>query len=148
MIDTVILSGIEASNALYGIMHARIDALKDKGVTPGLAAILVGENPASQIYVRNKTKKFDALGLKSDIYHLPEDAKEEELLALINKINNDDSFHGILVQLPLPKHIDSQKVIHAISPLKDANGPSITLTCSPISYMTAGLVFSTPSTTC
>ncbi len=122
MADTVILSGIDASNALYDSLHARIDALKDKGVTPGLAAILVGENPASQIYVRNKTKKFDALGLKSDIYRLPEDAKEEELLALINKINNDDSFHGILVQLPLPKHIDSQKVIHAISPLKDVDG--------------------------
>ena len=75
MADTVILSGIEASNALYDSLHARIGALKEKGVTPGLAAILVGENPASQIYVRNKTKKFDSLGLKSDIYRLPEDAK-------------------------------------------------------------------------
>ena len=86
MADTVILSGIEASNALYDSLHARIDALKEKGITPGLAAILVGENPASQIYVRNKTKKFDSLGLKSDIYRLPEDTKEEELLDLINKL--------------------------------------------------------------
>ena len=122
MADTVILSGIEASDALYNSLHARIDVLKEKGITPGLAAILVGENPASQIYVRNKTKKFDSLGLKSDIYRLPEDTKEEELLDLINKINNDDLFHGILVQLPLPKHIDSQKVIHAISPSKDVDG--------------------------
>ena len=112
MVETVILSGIEASNALYDSLHARINALKENGVTPGLAAILVGENPASQIYVRNKTKKFDSLGLKSDIYRLPEEASEEELLELINTINNDDLFHGILVQLPLPKHIDSQKVIH------------------------------------
>ena len=77
MADTVILSGIEASNALYDSLHARIGVLKEKGVTPGLAAILVGENPASQIYVRNKTKKFDSLGLKSDIYRLPENTKEE-----------------------------------------------------------------------
>jgi len=122
MADTVILSGIEASNALYDSLHARIDALKKKGVIPGLAAILVGENPASQIYISNKTKKFDSLGLKSDIYRLPEDTQEEELLELINKINNDNLFHGILVQLPLPKHIDSQKVIHAISPSKDVDG--------------------------
>ena len=122
MVETVILSGIEASNALYDCLHVRIDAIKEKGTTPGLAAILVGENPASEIYVRNKTKKFDSLGLKSDIYRLPEQTSEEELLELINKINNDDSFHGILVQLPLPKHIDSQKVIHAISPLKDVDG--------------------------
>ncbi|MEC7822540.1 MAG: tetrahydrofolate dehydrogenase/cyclohydrolase catalytic domain-containing protein [Candidatus Neomarinimicrobiota bacterium] len=122
MADTVILSGIEASNALYDSLPARIDALKEKGVTPGLAAILVGENPASQIYVRNKTKKFDSLGLKSDIHRLSEETSEKELLELIKKINNDDSFHGILVQLPLPKHIDSQQVIHAISPSKDVDG--------------------------
>ncbi len=122
MADTVILSGIEASNALYDSLPARIDALKEKGVTPGLAAILVGENPASQIYVHNKTKKFDSLGLKSDIHRLSEETSEKELLELIKKINNDDSFHGILVQLPLPKHIDSQQVIHAISPSKDVDG--------------------------
>ena len=122
MSDTVILSGLEASSALYDSLHARIDALKSKQIIPGLAAILVGENPASQIYIRNKTKKFDSLGLKSEIHRLEEGVPEEELLRLINQINNDDTFHGILVQLPLPNHIDSQKIIHAISPTKDVDG--------------------------
>ena len=122
MLDTKILSGIEASHALYDSLHDRIQALKEKGVIPGLAAILVGEDPASQIYVRNKTKRFDALGLKSDLYRLEASVSEQELLDLIAKINADDSFHGILVQLPLPKHIDSDKVIHAIDPKKDVDG--------------------------
>ena len=122
MLDTKILSGIEASHALYDSLHDRIHALKEGGITPGLAAILVGEDPASQIYVRNKTKRFDALGLKSDLYRLEASVSEQELLDLIAKINADDSFHGILVQLPLPKHIDSDKVIHAIDPKKDVDG--------------------------
>ena len=122
MINTKILSGIEASHALYDSLHERITSLKDKGITPGLAAILVGEDPASQIYVRNKTKRFDALGLKSELYRLEKTVSQDELLDLITKINTDDSFHGILVQLPLPKHIDSDKVIHAIHPTKDVDG--------------------------
>ena len=122
MINTKILSGIEASHALYDSLHERIASLKDKGITPGLAAILVGEDPASQIYVRNKTKRFDALGLKSELYRLEKTVSQDELLNLIAKINADDSFHGILVQLPLPKHIDSDKVIHAIHPTKDVDG--------------------------
>jgi len=120
--DTKILSGLESSKALYESLHERIDALKEKGVTPGLAAILVGEDPASQIYVRNKTKRFDSLGLKSELYRLEKSVSEEELLDLIATINADNSFHGILVQLPLPKHIDSDKVIHAIDPIKDVDG--------------------------
>ena len=122
MSDTKILSGLESSKALYESLHKRIDALKEKGVTPGLAAILVGEDPASQIYVRNKTKRFDSLGLKSELYRLEKSVSEEELLDLIATINADNSFHGILVQLPLPKHIDSDKVIHAIDPTKDVDG--------------------------
>ena len=122
MSDTKILSGLESSKALYESLHNRINTLKEKGITPGLAAILVGEDPASQIYVRNKTKRFDALGLKSEIHRLESSISEQELLDLITKINTDDSFHGILVQLPLPKHIDSDKVIHAIDPAKDVDG--------------------------
>ena len=122
MSDTKILSGLESSKALYESLHERIDALKEKGVTPGLAAILVGEDPASQIYIRNKTKRFDALGLKSEIYRLESSVSEQELLDLIARINADNSFHGILVQLPLPKHINSDKVIHAIDPTKDVDG--------------------------
>ena len=122
MSDTKILSGLESSKALYESLHERIDALKEKGVTPGLAAILVGEDPASQIYVRNKTKRFDSLGLKSELYRLEKSVSEEELLDLIARINADNSFHGILVQLPLPEHINSDKVIHAIDPTKDVDG--------------------------
>ena len=122
MSDTKILSGLESSKALYESLHNRINTLKEKGITPGLAAILVGEDPASQIYVRNKTKRFDALGLKSEIHRLESSISEQELLDLIANINTDDSFHGILVQLPLPKHIDSDKVIHAIDPTKDVDG--------------------------
>ena len=122
MIYTKILSGIEASHALFDSLHERIASLKDKGSTPGLAAILVGEDPASQIYVRNKTKRFDSLGLKSELHRLEKTVSQDELLDLIAKINTDDSFHGILVQLPLPKHIDSDKVIHAIHPTKDVDG--------------------------
>jgi len=122
MINTKILSGIEASHALYDSLHQRIKSLKDQGITPGLAAILVGEDPASQIYVRNKTKRFDSLGLKSDLYRLDKTVSEDEVLDLIAKINKDDNFHGILVQLPLPKHINSDKIIHAIDPTKDVDG--------------------------
>ena len=122
MSDTKILSGLESSKALYESLHDRISALKEKGIIPGLAAILVGEDPASQIYVRNKTKRFDDLGLKSEIYRLESSVSEQELLDLIAKINTDDSFHGVLVQLPLPKHINSDKVIHAIDQTKDVDG--------------------------
>ena len=120
--ETSILSGIEASKALYSSLEGRISHLKDHGITPGLAAVLVGNNPASEIYVKNKTKKFEALGLKTDLFRLDEDVSEEELLSLIEKLNSDDEFHGILVQLPLPRHIDSEKVLNAIVPTKDVDG--------------------------
>ena len=120
--ETVILSGIEASKALYSSLEDRISRLKNHSITPGLAAVLVGNNPASEIYVKNKTKKFEALGLKTDLFRLNEDVSEHELLSLIDKLNSDDKFHGILVQLPLPKHIDSEKVLNAIIPTKDVDG--------------------------
>ena len=120
--ETAILSGIEASKALYSRLEDRISRLKNHGITPGLAAVLVGNNPASEIYVKNKTKKFEALGLKTDLFRLNEDVSEQELLSLIDKLNSDDEFHGILVQLPLPKHIDSEKVLNAIIPTKDVDG--------------------------
>jgi len=120
--ETVILSGIEASKALYSSLEGRISNLKTHGITPGLAAVLVGSNPASEIYVKNKTKKFEALGLKTDLFRLNEDVSEKELLSLIEKLNFDDEIHGILVQLPLPKHIDSEKVLNAIVPTKDVDG--------------------------
>ena len=120
--ETSILSGLEASKALYSSLESRISDLKDHGIIPGLAAVLVGNNPASEIYVKNKTKKFESLGLKTDVFRLEEKISEDELLSLISRLNNDADFHGILVQLPLPKHIDSEKVLNAIIPTKDVDG--------------------------
>lgn len=97
-----------------------------QGVTPGLAVILVGNDPASEIYVRNKEKACEKAGFYSEKYVLEEDATEAALLELINQLNADDQIDGILVQLPLPTHIDEQKVIDAISPEKDVDGFSPT----------------------
>lgn len=92
-----------------------------KGITPGLAVIIVGEDSASQVYVRNKIKGCAEVGFYSENYELPADTKEEELLALVEKLNGDPAIHGILVQLPLPKHLDENKVIAAIDPKKDVD---------------------------
>ena len=113
-------------NALSQILRAdvtkRATALKAKGITPGLAVILVGENPASQVYVRNKVKACHDSGLHSLLEKHPDTLTQEALLDRIGALNQDASIHGILVQLPLPKHIDAQKVIEAISPAKDVDG--------------------------
>lgn len=97
-------------------------ALAAKGVTPGLAVVIVGEDPASQVYVASKSRKAKECGFHSVQHTLPESTREDELLALIGKLNADDDIHGILVQLPLPKHIDSGRVIQAIAPDKDVDG--------------------------
>ncbi len=113
-------------NALSQILRAdvtnRATALKANGITPGLAVILVGENPASQVYVRNKVKACHDSGLHSLLEKHPDSLTQEALLDRISVLNQDTSIHGILVQLPLPKHIDAQKVIEAISPAKDVDG--------------------------
>lgn len=99
-----------------------VEELKTQGITPGLAVILVGEDPASQVYVRNKEKACHEVGFYSEVYRLPEDTSQEDLLNLIERLNNDEKIHGLLVQLPVPKHIDEKAVIHAISPKKDVDG--------------------------
>lgn len=96
--------------------------IADHGLTPGLAVVLVGEDPASQVYVRNKGKQTAAAGMKSFEHKLDVSTSEGELLALVNQLNNDPAVHGILVQLPLPDQIDSQKVLNAIDPAKDVDG--------------------------
>jgi methylenetetrahydrofolate dehydrogenase (NADP+) / methenyltetrahydrofolate cyclohydrolase len=98
------------------------ELLARKGIKPGLATILVGEDPASQIYVRNKQKACEMAGIHVDDHKLPAGTSQAELLALIEKKNRDPQIHGILVQLPLPKHIDSKVILEAVSPLKDADG--------------------------
>jgi len=93
-----------------------------KGITPGLAVVLVGEDPASKVYVSMKEKACNDVGIFSDEYKLPAETSETDLLALISKLNDDPRIHGILVQLPIPKHIDSDKILESISPAKDVDG--------------------------
>lgn len=99
-----------------------VTALKAKGVTPGLAVVLVGEDPASQVYVRNKGQQTVEVGMASFEHKLDASTSEADLLALINRLNNDPKVHGILVQLPLPKHLNSDLVINTIDPAKDVDG--------------------------
>ena len=123
MAETNILSGKVVSDAVYTALERRITALStNHSVVPGLAAVIVGDDPASQVYVRNKTSRFRKMNLHSETIRLPEDTSQEELLSTIRTLNNDPVFHGILVQLPLPKHIDTDAVIHAITPEKDVDG--------------------------
>lgn len=99
-----------------------VEKLKEKGCTPGLAVIIVGDDPASHTYVKNKQKSSIEVGMKSEIIQLPATVTEEELLKQIEQLNQDDSIHGILVQLPLPEHIDENRVILTIDPSKDVDG--------------------------
>ena len=117
-----LIDGNALSKQLRGEVALRAAALRTRGITPGLAVILVGENPASQVYVRNKVKACLDAGLHSVLEKYDASMSEVELLARIQALNADPSIHGILVQLPLPAHIDSHKVIEAISPAKDVDG--------------------------
>ncbi len=117
-----IIDGIALSKKLRADLVTRVQALKARGVTPGLAVILVGDNPASQVYVRNKVKGCEDCGFHSVLDKFDASMTEAELLARIAALNADPAIHGILVQLPVPKHIDATKVIEAISPLKDVDG--------------------------
>jgi len=117
-----IIDGIALSKQLRTEVTRRVQALKARGITPGLAVILVGENPASQVYVRNKVKGCEDCGFHSVLEKYDADMTEAALLARIDALNRDPAIHGILVQLPVPKHIDANKVIEAISPTKDVDG--------------------------
>lgn len=116
------IDGNALSQKLRADVTLRTTALKARGITPGLAVIVVGENPASQVYVRNKVKACHDSGLHSILEKHPSSLTEAALLERIDALNRDTSIHGILVQLPLPEHIDAQKVIEAISPAKDVDG--------------------------
>ena len=117
-----IIDGIALSKQLRADVAKRAAALRARGVVPGLAVVLVGENPASQVYVRNKVKACEDSGLHSVLERYPATLSEAELLARVDALNRDPAIHGILVQLPLPAHIDAHKVIEAISPAKDVDG--------------------------
>jgi len=116
-----ILSGKEVSARIKQELKNEADSLKAKGIMPGLAVIIVGDDPASRVYVNNKKKACEDLGILSEEYALPAETKEEEVLALIDKLNGDKRISGILVQLPLPKGIDEEKVINRIDPKKDVD---------------------------
>ncbi|MBA7690497.1 Bifunctional protein FolD protein [subsurface metagenome] len=118
-----IISGTEIARQIREELKDEIDKLKEQhNLIPGLATVLVGEDPASQVYVGQKEKTSKALGLYSERYDLSADTSEEELLALVDRLNKDPKIHGILVQLPLPKHINGTTVLCAINPQKDVDG--------------------------
>ena len=117
-----IIDGTAIGKQIRSELKAEVEDLRAKGITPGLTVVLVGEDPASQVYVRMKGKAADELGMKSDTIRLPATASEEELLGLLDGLNRNRSVHGILVQLPLPKHMDAGKVLLRMKPEKDVDG--------------------------
>ena len=116
-----LLKGKEVSDRIKDELREEVKSLREKGIEPGLAVILVGEDPASKVYVNNKKKACEYVGINSYEYLLPEETTQEELIELIEKLNNDDRVSGILCQLPVPEHIDDQAIINAIAPEKDVD---------------------------
>ena len=117
-----ILNGKEFAKKVRKQVKEDVSSLKEKGVNPKLAVIMVGHNSSSEVYVRNKSKACEKTGIEFEEFLMEENTTEEELLGLIEKLNNDDSIHGILLQSPVPKHIDINKAFRTISPLKDVDG--------------------------
>jgi methylenetetrahydrofolate dehydrogenase (NADP+)/methenyltetrahydrofolate cyclohydrolase len=117
-----IIDGVAVAKIIRAEWKQRVEHLKQRGITPGLAVILVGDNPASQVYVRNKVKACGEMGLHSELHRFPADVSEPAVLARIAQLNGDPNIHGILVQLPLPPQIDNSRVLEAISVEKDADG--------------------------
>ena len=137
-----ILDGKALSAQCKETIRKEVEELAAKGCRPGMAVVLVGENPASKVYVRNKEKDCQECGIYSAMYHLPEETTEKELLELLDTLNHDESIHGILVQLPLPKQINSQRVIEAIDPAKDVDAFHPT----NVGYLTQGMPRFAPCT--
>lgn len=119
---STVINGRELADQMQAEIQKDVEKMTQQGIQPGLVVLLVGENPASQTYVRNKERAAAKIGILSKVEKLSETISEEELLAEIDKYNQDSRFHGILVQLPLPKHIDEEKILLAIDPKKDVDG--------------------------
>ena len=140
------IDGIEVSNAVKEILKDAVKKLNSENVVPCLATVLVGDDPASATYVKNKHIACEKIGIKTKDHKLPADTTQEELDGIIDKLNSDKDVHGILVQLPLPKHLDEFSTISRISPIKDVDGltpqnvgllsigKSILKPCTPVSY--------------
>jgi methylenetetrahydrofolate dehydrogenase (NADP+)/methenyltetrahydrofolate cyclohydrolase len=121
-VSAQLIEGKKISDEIREKIREQTAVLKERGVVPGLAVVLVGEDPASKVYVGSKEKACVAMGFYSEVHRLPADVTQEKLLAVIDKLNNQSTIHGILVQLPLPKHIEEKAVIDAISVEKDVDG--------------------------
>ena len=122
MSATQVLSGKKVSQYIYESLASRIKTLKVNNIIPSLAAVLVGNNPASAVYVSSKERQFSNLKLHTKTFRLNQDSTEVELLQLLDDLNHDDQYHGILIQLPLPRHLDAQKILWSIDPRKDVDG--------------------------
>ena len=120
--ETLLLKGKPVSDSIRLSLEPRVQSLIEIGIVPKLAAIIVGDDPASQVYVYNKSLAFEKLNCESQTYRLDSKSKEENVLTLIDRLNNDPSAHGILVQLTLPNHLDSKTILHTVSPNKDVDG--------------------------
>jgi len=120
--ETTTIDGKQVAAKVLEECKAEIEALKTQGLTPGLAVVLVGEDPASKVYVGSKVRKCAELGLHSEKIVLPVDATQEEVLAVVERLNNDPAIHGILVQSPPPPQIDEEAIVKAINPVKDVDG--------------------------
>lgn len=117
-----IIDGKAVASEIRAKIKKDVEQLRSKGIVPGLAAVLVGDNPASQVYVRNKRKACEEAGIYSEEHKLPADLKQDALVKLVNDLNIDKKINGILIQLPLPKHIDSKVILDCVSPDKDVDG--------------------------
>ncbi len=120
--ETLLLKGKPVSDSIRLSLEPRVQALIETGIVPKLAAIIVGDDPASKVYVRNKARAFRKLNCESQTYQLNSKSSEKDVLTVIDRLNNDPSVHGILVQLPLPNHLDSKAILHRVSPNKDVDG--------------------------
>ncbi len=119
---SVVIDGKKMAKEIIEGLKSRVEKLKKKKIIPTLAIVLLGDNPASKVYIRNKQRACEEIGLHSALYEFPEGMKEEKLIKLIKKLNKDKKIHGIIVQLPLPKYIDEKKILSTISPEKDVDG--------------------------
>ena len=120
--ETILLKGKPVSDSIRLSLESRVQSLLEQGIVPKLAAIIVGDDPASKVYVRNKIRAFEKMNCESQTHRLDSNSSEENVLTLIDRLNNDPSIHGILVQLPLPDHIDSKTILHTVFPEKDVDG--------------------------
>lgn len=118
----VILDGKGLAEKIREGLKKEVEQLKSRGIKPGISVLLIGDNPASQVYVRNKKKAADEVGIISSVYNLEKDVSEEKVVNLLNELNRDTTVHGILIQLPLPSHLNEEKLISLIDPKKDVDG--------------------------